>query len=102
MLPTYCPSCQAHLKVKSLKCEDCETEVIGLYSLPVLAMLPENDQQFILRFVKNSGSLKDMASELKLSYPTVRNMLNDIIQKITEYQKHDQPITSKQKSLNPY
>ena len=87
MLPTYCPSCQAQLKVKCLKCESCQTEVNGSYDLPVLALLPENDQQFILRFVKNSGSLKEMASELKLSYPTVRNMLNEIIEKIKTDEK---------------
>ena len=87
MLPTYCPSCHAQLKVKCLKCESCQTEVTGSYDLPVLALLPENDQQFIIRFVKNSGSLKEMASELKLSYPTVRNMLNEIISKIGTYEK---------------
>mgnify|MGYP001365112842 CR=1 FL=1 len=87
MLPTSCPSCHAHLKVKSLKCENCETEVSGLYTLPALASLSDDDQQFILRFVKYSGSLKEMAGELKLSYPTVRNMLNDIIEKIEQYEK---------------
>ena len=87
MLPTYCPSCQAQLKVKSLQCENCQTEVTGLYDLPVLALLSSEDQQFILRFVINSGSLKEMASELKLSYPTVRNMLNEIINKIKTYEK---------------
>ena len=87
MLPTYCPGCHAQLKVKCLKCENCQTEVTGLYDLPVLALLPEIDQQFVLRFVKNSGSLKEMATELKLSYPTVRNMLNEIISKIETYEK---------------
>jgi len=87
MLPTNCPSCQAQLKVKCLKCENCQTEVSGSYDLPILALLSESDQQFILRFVINSGSLKEMASELKLSYPTVRNMLNDIINKIKTDEK---------------
>ncbi len=87
MLPVSCPSCQAHLKVKSLKCDSCETEVTGLYDLPLLARLSESDQQFILRFVKNSGSLKEMAAEMKLSYPTVRNLLNDIIERVESYEK---------------
>ena len=82
MLPTYCPSCQAQLKVKKLVCEHCETEVSGSYELPALARLSVEDQNFILSFVKCSGSLKEMASQLKLSYPTVRNMLNDVIEKI--------------------
>jgi len=82
MLPTNCPSCHSQLKVKCLKCDNCETEVSGIYDMPVLARLSYEDQQFIKRFVINSGSLKEMSSELKLSYPTVRNMLNEIITKI--------------------
>lgn len=87
MLPTYCPSCQTQLNVKCLKCEKCQTEVNGTYELPILALLSDNEQQFLLRFVKSSGSLKQMSSELKLSYPTVRNMLNDVISKIESYEK---------------
>lgn len=87
MLPTHCPSCQTQLKVKCLKCENCLTEVNGSYDLPVLALLTTEEQQFILRFVKNSGSLKEMATELKLSYPSVRNLLNDVINKIDSYEK---------------
>ena len=87
MLPAYCPGCHAQLKVKCLKCENCQTEVNGSYDLPVLALLSSDDQQFILHFVRNSGSLKEMASEMKLSYPTVRNLLNDIINKIDTYEK---------------
>jgi len=82
MLPCICPSCQSQLKVKSLKCETCQTEVSGLYDLPALMCLSPDDQQFILQFVKCSGSLKDMAKYLNLSYPTVRNLLDDIIEKL--------------------
>lgn len=82
MLPCYCPSCQTQLKVKSLRCENCETEVIGNYALPTLALLAVEDQKFILDFVRHSGSLKEMANQLGLSYPTVRNLLNGIIEKI--------------------
>jgi len=87
MLPCYCPSCKSQLKVKSLKCESCQTEVSGNYELPVLSLLTPNDQDFILKFVKHSGSLKEMANQLNLSYPTVRNLLNDIIEKIESYEK---------------
>lgn len=86
MLPCICPSCSKQLKVKSLKCENCQTEVIGNYELPVLAKLSNDEQSFILKFVKHSGSLKEMSSELNLSYPTVRNLLNDIIEKIQSYE----------------
>ena len=84
MLPCICPSCQSQLKLKSLKCEICQTEVSGLYDLPVLARISFGDQQFILQFIKCSGSLKEMAKYLNLSYPTVRNLLDDIIERLNK------------------
>ena len=87
MLPTYCPSCQTQLKVKKLMCEHCQTEVNGSYELPMLALLSPEDQKFILSFVKSSGSLKEMALQMNLSYPTVRNLLNDIIERIETREK---------------
>lgn len=89
MLPCYCPSCRAQLHVKSLKCENCHTEIIGSYSLPQFVLLSPEEQDFILKFVRHSGSLKDMSNELGLSYPTVRNLLNDIIEKLDSYEKQD-------------
>jgi hypothetical protein len=87
MLPAFCPSCNTHLKVKSLTCEACNTEVNGLFNLHVLNLLSQKEQEFILKFIKHSGSLKEMANELKLSYPTVRNMLDELIEKIHREEK---------------
>jgi len=78
-LPTNCPSCGNPLQVKRLHCDACETEVEGLYKLPVLARLSQEDQEFVLMFIKASGSLKEMAKLTRVSYPTVRNRLNEII-----------------------
>jgi hypothetical protein len=86
-LPTTCPSCSGKLAVKRLYCENCQTEVEGLYSLPLLASLSQDDQDFILEFIKASGSLKEMASILKVSYPTVRNRLDDVIEKLKQDKK---------------
>lgn len=86
-LPLICPSCQHSLAVKSLICEQCSTTIEGLFTLPVITKLGIEDQQFVLNFVKSSGSLKEMAKQLGLSYPTVRNMLDDLIQKIEQIEK---------------
>lgn len=82
ILPQTCPSCAAQLQVKTLKCEECGTQIDGEYPLPVLARLSKDDQSFVLEFVKNSGSLKEMAKTMGLSYPTVRNLLDDLIGRI--------------------
>ncbi len=89
-LPVICPSCDSGLKVNSLRCESCETTISGLFELPVLLKLDMKEQSFILEFVRSSGSLKIMAEKLKLSYPTVRNMLDDLISKIEKMQNHVQ------------
>lgn len=81
-LPTICPACQNQLNIKELICPKCETEIEGLFELPVLAKLSVGNQEFIVQFVRCSGSLKEMARLQKLSYPTVRNQLDNVIEQI--------------------
>ena len=45
-------------------------------------LLDEEDLQFIRRFVLASGSLKELARQYGVSYPTVRARLNRLIAKI--------------------
>ncbi|MDH6311645.1 hypothetical protein M2137_000404 [Parabacteroides sp. PFB2-10] len=78
-LPLKCPSCESALHVRKLHCSHCDTEVTGSFALPLLARLSEKEQAFVLDFVKSSGSLKDMAKNMGISYPTVRNLLDDLI-----------------------
>lgn len=86
-LPTLCPSCETLLKVSQLSCENCLTVVQGNYPLPVFLKLSPKEQEFILQFFLTSGSLKEMAAQLGVSYPTVRNQLDDTIQHIKELTK---------------
>jgi len=65
--------------VAQLACPGCETRVSGNYPLPALARLSDDDQQFALSFILSSGSLKQMARLYGVSYPTVRNRLDDLI-----------------------
>lgn len=44
--------------------------------------LSEEDWQFIKRLVLASGSLKDVAAQYGISYPTVRIKLNRLIEKV--------------------
>ena len=47
-----------------------------------LAVLDEEDLQFLRRFVLSSGSLKALAQEYGVSYPTVRARLDRLIAKV--------------------
>jgi hypothetical protein len=47
-----------------------------------LDVLSEEDLNFIHRFVLASGSLKELAQQYGISYPTVRLRLDNLIEKI--------------------
>lgn len=83
-LPLQCPACDSPLRVGRLFCGQCDTEVCGNFDLPPLARLTEKEQLFIVDFIKSSGSLKDMAKNMGVSYPTVRNVLDDLIDKLNK------------------
>ena len=95
-LPTTCPACKSQLQVQTLVCANCDTQIQGQYQLPPLAGLYLDDQAFIIDFIKASGSLKEMAKLLRLSYPTVRNRLDEIIARLTEAQSPDQDTRKEQ------
>ena len=81
-LPVSCPSCQQLLGVNRLTCSGCGTAVEGLFDLPLMARLQPDDQIFVLNLVKSSGSLKDLARLYGVSYPTVRNRLDALIEQV--------------------
>ncbi len=83
-MPKVCPACGGALHVRAMGCVECGTRIEGSFPLPKVMLLSEEDQQFVLDFVMCSGSLKEMAAKLKLSYPTVRNRLDDIIAELSE------------------
>ena len=81
-MPCICPACQRNLKVVKLTCDNCGTIVEGDFELPVLARLNAEDQTFVLGILKSSGSLKELARLYGISYPTVRNRLDGLIEKV--------------------
>lgn len=57
--------------------------------LPMWIMdLESTDIAFIKQFILASGSLKNVAKVYEISYPTVRNRLDQLIQKINASENH--------------
>lgn len=63
-----------------IECSECKTLFEGKFDIPSLLKLSEEDLHFIVDFVKCSGSLKEMAANQGVSYPTLRNRLNALIE----------------------
>ena len=86
-----CPFCNEKVRIKKVECCKCGINFEGeFYTSPVMS-LSEEDQSFIELFVLNSGSLKEMAKLLGITYPTVRSKLDQIISNIKEeINRHDE------------
>ena len=64
---------------------------MSIHSLPDwMTELESEDFSFIKNFVLASGSLKEMAKQYSVSYPTVRLRLDRLIQKIRTAESHEQ------------
>ena len=74
-----CPVCSDELSVTRLHCPTCGTTVEGTFSLGRMQRLNQAQLQFIEAFIRCRGSMKDVGSELNMSYPTVNNRLNDVL-----------------------
>lgn len=88
-LNTACPHCGGGLRISKVTCEDCELSLQGDLATPRLYRLSIEDQHFVELFVTASGSLKQMASLLKVSYPTVRGRLDRLIERLHEIRTED-------------
>ena len=84
LFPSSCPSCGHVLRGKRFDCGECGTAVEGDFSFPTLLRLSPDDQEFVLYFVRSSGSLKALAKRYAVSYPTVRNRMDALIARLDE------------------
>lgn len=79
-IPQQCPVCSASLVVRELHCDHCETTIKGRFEATRLAGLNEEQLKFVEIFLKVRGSIKEMERELSISYPTVRNRLEQVVE----------------------
>jgi hypothetical protein len=78
--PGICPVCGHGLSVTRLSCGHCSTILEGNFNLCKFCQLPDEQREFIEIFIKCRGNIKDIEKELGISYPTVRNRLDAIIE----------------------
>lgn len=78
--PSRCPVCEHELSISRMTCSHCQTKLEGNFTSCKFCKLPAEQLEFIEVFIKCRGSIKDVEKELGISYPTVRNRLDGIIQ----------------------
>lgn len=79
---SQCPVCGGQLKVIKLKCDKCDTVIENDFHLNKFDYLSEQELFFIETFISCRGTIKEVEKELKISYPTVRSRLDEVIEKL--------------------
>jgi hypothetical protein len=85
------------MQVTRMTCRACDVSVEAKFPDSPLARLPVEHQRFIEIFVLAGGSLKEIASQAGVSYPTVRSRLDKVIQQLGAELEAQQKETKKKK-----
>lgn len=70
------------LTIERVRLEKNGICIEGKFELPPMARFSMEDQIFIAAFVKSHGSIKQMEQVFGVSYPTIKNRLNKIAEKL--------------------
>ena len=70
------------VEIERVRVVDSGVAIEGSFTLPPLASLSAEDQVFVMAFVRCHGSIKEMEGMFGISYPTVKNRLNRIAEKL--------------------
>jgi hypothetical protein len=77
-MPGRCPSCGGALRVERLHCTACGTNVEGQYRPCAVCTLDAASRSLFDLFLEVHGNLKDVQRTLGVSYPTVRQRVEEL------------------------
>jgi hypothetical protein len=86
-----CPICDDILEVTTLHCRNCDTSIQGHFSLGRFYQLTPEQLEFAETFIRCEGRINRVEEELGISYPTVRNRLNEVIRALGYEVREESP-----------
>jgi hypothetical protein len=81
---TICPDCGKPMRLTRATCPECGLDLEGQFEASPLARLPEEDQVFVVAFLRHHGSIRKMEELFDISYPTVKNRLRGIVARLDD------------------
>lgn len=88
-----CPICGEKVQITQFYCSTCESTVSGSFEFakdPFAKLNPEQ-LNFLLAFVRAEGRLNKLEEILGLSYPTLKNRLNDVVRALGFEPEQEKP-----------
>ncbi len=81
-IPPQCPSCGETLLVVKLECPACRTEVGGDFEPCRVCSLTGQARRVFDLFMESRGNLKGVQRGVAVSYPTARQRVDEMFQKL--------------------
>lgn len=88
-IPESCPVCSGKYVVSQLRCSSCGTKLEGNFSAGAFSNLDEKQLHFITAFLRNRGNIQNTGKELSISYPTVKNRLDQALETLGLYKSNE-------------
>ncbi len=73
-----CPACGGPLVITECRCANCQLEMRGEFQPGQFSVLTLDQLTFIRQFLRVRGNLTELEKVLGVSYPTIRNKLDEI------------------------
>ena len=73
-----CPVCGNDTEITKIGCNSCGTTIEGHFQVCRFCRLTDDQKNFLDAFIKCRGNIKEVEKELGISYPTVKNKLDDL------------------------
>ena len=73
-----CPACGGVVAVTECKCTNCQLQMRGEFRTGEFSSLSDDQLTFVKVFLRARGNLTEVEKVLGISYPTIRNKLDEI------------------------
>ena len=73
-----CPACGGALVITEIQCSNCHLKMQGEFKPGLFSTLSADQLTFVRAFLRVRGNLSEMEKVLGVSYPTIRNKLEEI------------------------
>ena len=80
--PRDCPVCGERLALTRLSCQDCGTELSGVFGACDFCALGGEDREILRVFLSSRGNMKDVERHLGVSYPTARSRFDALLSRL--------------------
>jgi hypothetical protein len=86
---TDCPYCGAPMRPIAMQCDHCEIEIRGHFRQTHFSRLPQDDLEFLERYLLSGFSIKALAEESGLGYVAIRSRLDRLIEQYQNLHRNE-------------